>query len=146
MAGKLYSVMFTGVGGQGVLVASDILAIAAMYAGYDVKKSEVHGMAQRGGSVESGVRFGNKVFSPLIGMGEADFLVAFEKLEALRALKYLRKGGTCLINDYEWMPLSVLTGEFTYHMMYWIRSKNMLKKLIYCRVWNWRNVPVTHVH
>jgi len=114
MADRLYSVMFTGVGGQGILVASDILAIAAMYAGYDVKKSEVHGMAQRGGSVESGVRFGDKVFSPLIGMGEADFLVAFEKLEALRGLKYLRRGGICLINDYEWMPLSVLTGEFTY--------------------------------
>ena len=60
------------------------------------------------------MKFGDKVFSPLIGMGEADFLVAFEKLEALRGLKYLRRGGICLINDYEWMPLSVLTGEFTY--------------------------------
>ncbi|MDZ7262847.1 MAG: indolepyruvate oxidoreductase subunit beta [candidate division KSB1 bacterium] len=101
------NIIFCGVGGQGVLVASDILAEVAMNAGYDVKKSEVHGMAQRGGSVVSQVRFGRKVYSPLIARGKGDYLVAFERLETLRYLDYLKSGGLVIINNQKITPLTV---------------------------------------
>ncbi len=92
--GRIWNVFFCGTGGQGVLTAAEICAVAAMRAGHNVKKSEVHGMAQRGGSVESHVRFGPRVYSPLIKSGTADFVVCFNEGEGLRLGSYLRKGGT----------------------------------------------------
>lgn len=101
------NIVLSGVGGQGILVASDILAEVAVESGLDVKKSEVHGMAQRGGSVVSQVRFGEKIYSPLIKKGEADFILAFEKLEALRYLDLLKPGGVVIMNDQRIVPLTV---------------------------------------
>jgi indolepyruvate ferredoxin oxidoreductase beta subunit len=103
-----------GVGGQGVLLASGIVAEAGVEAGYDVKKSEVHGMAQRGGSVISQVRWGDKVYAPLGGNGEVDFLVSFELLEALRWLHLLRKGGIAIVNEQRLPPLAVSSGGMAY--------------------------------
>lgn len=107
-------VFLAGVGGQGVILASRLLAAAALASGCDVKVSEVHGMAQRGGSVVAQVRFGDKVYSPLIPRGGADILLALEKLEALRFLPYLKRDGTVIINDWEIMPVPVLTGSASY--------------------------------
>ncbi len=106
--------LLAGVGGQGTILASDVLAAVGLRTGYDVKKSEVHGMAQRGGSVTTSVRWGIKVYSPLIGPGEADFLLAFEKLEALRHIEMLRPGGIVLVNEYAIPPLSVSSGSDEY--------------------------------
>lgn len=106
--------LVTGVGGQGALLASGILADVGIRAGYDVKKSEVHGMAQRGGSVSSTVRWGDKVYSPLIGQGEADYLLALEKLEALRYVGMLRPGGAAIVGDQGIPPLSVSSGDDVY--------------------------------
>ena len=106
--------LLAGVGGQGTLLASNILAEVGLRAGYDVKKSEVHGMAQRGGSVTSHVRWGNKVYSPLIGQGEVDYLLSFERLETLRYIEHLRPGGTVLVNDHAIPPISVTAGKDTY--------------------------------
>lgn len=103
-----------GVGGQGVLLASDVLAEVGVEAGYDVKKSEVHGMAQRGGSVLSQVRWANKVYAPLVGNGEVDYLISFELLEALRWLQLLRKGGIAIVNDQKLPPLAVSSGGMEY--------------------------------
>ena len=108
------SILICGVGGQGTLLMSKTLTAGHVQAGYDVKMSEVHGMAQRGGSVSTQVRYGEKVFSPIIGRGEADVLVAFEKLEAARYSDLLKIGGTALINDYEVMPLPVSSGAAEY--------------------------------
>ncbi len=108
------SIVVCGVGGQGVLTASDIISIIALKNGYDVKKSEIHGMAQRGGSVISEVRFGDKVHSPLISEGMADYILSFEKLEALRNLKRLKKGGAAISNNYVIKPAPVLMGEAEY--------------------------------
>ena len=108
------SVLLAGVGGQGVLLASEILAEAAAIAGFDVKKSEVHGMAQRGGSVVSHLRFGPVVHSPLIPRGGADYLVSFERLETLRYLDSLHAGSVVLVNDVEILPLPVSVGKATY--------------------------------
>ena len=107
-------IFLAGVGGQGVILASRLLAAAALESGCDVKVSEVHGMAQRGGSVVAQVRFGDKVYSPLIPRGGADILLALEKLEALRFLPYTKSGGTVIINDWEIMPVPVLTGSASY--------------------------------
>ncbi len=107
-------VLFAGVGGQGIILAGELLAEAALAAGLDVKKSEVHGMAQRGGSVISHVRFGELVRSPLIPEGEADFLVAFEEMESLRYLHLLRKDGVLIINRQRIYPLAILLGKETY--------------------------------
>lgn len=96
MKDTVYSITFGGIGGQGVLKASEICGWAALYAGYHIKKSEVHGMAQRGGSVESHLRFGRKVYSPLISAGGADFLVCFHHDEQPRLKAFLKKGGTDL--------------------------------------------------
>jgi indolepyruvate ferredoxin oxidoreductase beta subunit len=104
------SVLICGVGGQGILLASDILADVALETGYDVKKSEVHGMAQRGGSVVSHVRYGEKVHAPLIGVREADIVLSFERLEALRNIDYLSDEGTVILNDFEILPLPCSAG------------------------------------
>lgn len=105
------TVVLAGVGGQGTILAGDVLAKTAAAEGFDVKLSEVHGMAQRGGSVETFVRFGEKVFSPLIDRGMADHLIAFETIEAARTLVYLRPGGTLVVNSRTIPPLPVLTGQ-----------------------------------
>jgi indolepyruvate ferredoxin oxidoreductase beta subunit len=103
-----------GVGGQGVVLASDALAEIAMKNGYDVKKSDTLGMAQRGGSVSSHVRLGEHVFSPIMSKGDADFLLAFELLEGARSADYLRQGGVAIINDQAVPPLSVVGDASAY--------------------------------
>ena len=108
------SILICGVGGQGTILMSKTLTSGLVAAGYDVKMSEVHGMAQRGGSVSTQVRYGEKVYSPIIGRGEADVLVAFEKLEGARYSELLKPGGTALINDYEVFPLPVSSGAAEY--------------------------------
>lgn len=107
-------VLMVGVGGQGVILASDALAEIAMRNGYDVKKSDALGMAQRGGSVTSHVRLGEHVFSPIMSKGDADFLLAFERLEGARNADYLRPGGTAIINDQAIPPLSVVGDASAY--------------------------------
>jgi len=111
---KVHSILFAGVGGQGILRASDIMCMAMMEAGFDVKKSEVHGMAQRGGCVNSDVRYGTKVYSPLAEAGSGEILVSFEKMEALRYLKFLSKNASIIVNTEEIYPPSVNMGEATY--------------------------------
>ncbi len=108
------NIMIVGVGGQGTLLASRILGNAVIHAGYDVKVSEVHGMSQRGGSVVTYVKYGETVFSPIIDKGEADIILAFERLEALRALPFLKKGGKIILNDRAIAPMPVITGAATY--------------------------------
>lgn len=104
------NITLVGVGGQGILLTSEILARTAMICGLDVKKSEIHGMSQRGGSVSSQVRFGTSIHSPIIPDGESDFLVAFEKIEALRCFKLLRPEGKAVINLLDITPLTVSIG------------------------------------
>lgn len=111
---KRTDILLAGVGGQGIILASKVLARAAQMGGYDLKVSEIHGMAQRGGSVVTQVRLGEKVYSPLISEGEADVLLAFEQLEALRWLSYLRPGGTVIINNQVISPVTVLAGAAEY--------------------------------
>ena len=102
---EIVSLMFAGVGGQGSLLAAELTSIAASHAGYDVKQTEVHGVSQRGGSVETHVRFGDKVFSPIVSPGEARVVVALEKLEALRFAHFIKpKTGLLLVNDFEIVP------------------------------------------
>ncbi len=108
------NIMIVGVGGQGTLLASRILGNAVIGEGYDVKVSEVHGMSQRGGSVVTYVKFGEKVYSPIIGEGEADIVLAFELLEAYRALPYLKKGGRIIVNEQAIDPMPVITGAAAY--------------------------------
>ncbi len=111
---KKMDLLVTGVGGQGVVLASDIIGETAIAAGFDVKKTDTLGMAQRGGSVVSHVRMAPRVFSPLIREGQADLLLAFEKLEAARWSHYLRSGGIAIVNVYEQPPLSVSLGQEKY--------------------------------
>jgi indolepyruvate ferredoxin oxidoreductase beta subunit len=106
--------LLTGVGGQGNILASDVIGDLALAAGYDVKKTDTLGMAQRGGSVVSHVRIADKVYSPLIREGEVDFLLAFEKLEGVRWVSYLKPGGIAIINDHAVPPLSVNLGVEKY--------------------------------
>jgi len=106
--------LLAGVGGQGVLTASNILASVGLAAGYDVKKSEVHGMSQRGGNVTSHVRWAETVYSPLIGTGEVDFLLAFEALESLRYLQMLRPGATIIADNHRIIPITVTDGSAGY--------------------------------
>jgi indolepyruvate ferredoxin oxidoreductase beta subunit len=108
------NILFTGVGGQGILLASELTAHAQLAAGFDVKKSEVHGMAQRGGSVEAHLRYGEKVYSPLIDPGTADILVAFEILEAARYLPYLHKDSAVVVNTQKILPPAVALGKAEY--------------------------------
>jgi indolepyruvate ferredoxin oxidoreductase beta subunit len=114
MKDDVKSILLAGVGGQGILRASDILCLAFMASGLDVKKSEVHGMAQRGGCVTSHVRYGRKVYSPIAKKGDVDILVSFEKLEALRYLDYLKPQATIIINEEEIYPPSVNFGDAKY--------------------------------
>ena len=116
------NVMIVGVGGQGSLLASKLLGYLLLNEGYDVKVSEVHGMSQRGGSVLTYVRFGEKVYSPVIDRGEADFIVSFEKLEAARYVEYLKKGGRIVVNTQQIDPMPVITGAASY-------PENLIEKL-----------------
>ncbi|MDR0879813.1 MAG: indolepyruvate oxidoreductase subunit beta [Clostridioides sp.] len=108
------SVLLVGVGGQGTILASKLLTTGLLEAGYDVKMSEIHGMSQRGGSVSSQVRYGEKVYSPVIEVGGADVLVSFEKMETLRWLEYLKPGGHIISNNFRIDSIPVLTGAFVY--------------------------------
>ncbi|MDZ4166581.1 MAG: indolepyruvate oxidoreductase subunit beta [Coriobacteriia bacterium] len=105
------TVVLAGVGGQGTILAGDVLAKVAVAEGHDVKLSEVHGMAQRGGSVDTAVRFGECVYSPVVDPGVADHLIAFEMIEAARALRFLRRGGCLVVNRRVVAPLPVLIGD-----------------------------------
>ena len=116
------NIMIVGVGGQGSLLASKLLGHLLLTEGYDVKVSEVHGMSQRGGSVVTYVRFGEKVYSPIIDKGEADFIVSFEKLEAARYVQYLKKGGRIVVNTQEIDPMPVIIGAAQY-------PKNLVEKM-----------------
>lgn len=111
---KVKNILFVGVGGQGIILASKILVSGLINSGYDVKMSEVHGMAQRGGSVTTQVRYGYKVYSPIIGKGSADVIVAFEKMEALRWIEYLSPGGKLIVNDYKIPSATVLSEKEKY--------------------------------
>ena len=108
------NIMIVGVGGQGSLLASKLLGRLLVDEGYDVKVSEVHGMSQRGGSVVTYVRYGEKVYSPIIDKGEADFIVSFEKLEAARYAAFLKKDGRIIVNTQEIDPMPVITGAAEY--------------------------------
>ena len=108
------NIVITGVGGQGTLLASRILGALAADNSMDVKVSEVHGMAQRGGNVVTYVRIGDRVHSPLVEYGQADVVLAFEQLEALRALPYLKEGGTIVTNEQRMMPMPVIMGAASY--------------------------------
>ena len=108
------NIMIVGVGGQGTLLTSRILGNLAIGGGYDVKLSEVHGMAQRGGSVVTFVRYGEEVAEPIVEEGQADVLIAFEKLEALRYLHFLKEDGVVIVNDWRIDPITVVTGAAQY--------------------------------
>lgn len=108
------TILFIGVGGQGTILATKILCKGLMQEGYDIKMSEIHGASQRGGSVTTQLRFGDKVYSPIIGHGEADLIMAFEKSEALRALPFLKIGGRIIMDSKEINPLAVAVGEAEY--------------------------------
>lgn len=111
---EVKNIILVGVGGQGTILASKILSAALVGAGYDVKMSEVHGMAQRGGSVTTQVRYGEKVHSPVIGLGEADVLVSFESMEALRWLEYLKPSGKAVVNRFQIPSVPILMGRQPY--------------------------------
>lgn len=111
---QVKTILLAGVGGQGTILVSRILTQALIDAGYDVKMSEIHGMAQRGGSVSTTVRYGDKVHSPLVGKGAADILVAFELMEAVRWSDWLRPDGVIVVNDYRIRPLPVASGAAEY--------------------------------
>ncbi|HHW66965.1 MAG: indolepyruvate ferredoxin oxidoreductase, beta subunit [Epulopiscium sp.] len=119
---KTKNILIVGVGGQGTLLTSRVIGDVAINKGYDVKMSEVHGMAQRGGSVVTHVRYGKKVYSPLVEEGCADILLAFEKLEALRWIHYLKEDGIAIVNDQEINPMPVITGTAQY-------PKDILEKI-----------------
>ncbi len=125
------NVIFAGVGGQGVILASKILMEAAMAAGYDVKESEVHGMAQRGGSVDCHVRYGKKVYSPLIEKGTADFVVCLELLETMRKLEYLKSDGMIIVNREKIDPAPVAAGleKYPSDIEDWLKA-NVKKHLV----------------
>ena len=108
------NIIFVGVGGQGVVLASNVLAQVCLNAEQDIKKAEVHGMSQRGGSVSSHLRYGEKVFSPLIPLGEADIVVSFEWMEALRYLEFLKPGGILVVSTQKIVPVSVTFGMGDY--------------------------------
>jgi indolepyruvate ferredoxin oxidoreductase beta subunit len=114
MQNGVTSILLAGVGGQGIILASDIMAEVFLTAGYDVKKSEIHGMAQRGGSVTSHVRFGERVYSPIIKEGDADVLLSFETLEALRWINHVKPDGAVILNDHRINPPAVNLGQMGY--------------------------------
>ncbi len=108
------TIIIAGVGGQGVLTASNLLSDVLLDAGYNVKKSEVHGMSQRGGDVIATIKFGGKVFSPLPALNNTDFILAFEKLEGLRNINFLKNDGVMIVNNFVWEPLPVASGTVEY--------------------------------
>lgn len=108
------NVLFVGVGGQGTILASKVLTMGLIENGYDVKMSEVHGMSQRGGSVSTQVRFGKKIYSPIIGQGSADVLVSFEEMEAARYANFLKKDGKIIVNTYQIPSMPILAGKTSY--------------------------------
>lgn len=108
------NILLVGVGGQGTILASKVLSAGLIQAGYDVKMSEIHGMSQRGGSVSTQIRYGEKINSPIIGLGQADILVAFEKMEALRWLDHLKVDGKIVVNKYEIPSMPILIGKKDY--------------------------------
>ncbi len=112
--GKTTNIFLSGVGGQGAILASNILAEVFIKAGYDVKKSEVHGMAQRGGDVTTHFRFGKKVYSPLIKYGDVDYLLSFELLEAIRYINWVKPEGKIIINNQRILPPAVSLGQMEY--------------------------------
>ena len=114
MSSQITNILMVGAGGQGILLAAEILSETVMLAGYDVKKSEIHGMSQRGGSVVSHVRYGKEVFSPLVPEGEGDILFGFELMETFRALPLLKPGASVIANDLRIPPPSVLMGQKAY--------------------------------
>ncbi len=114
MTDGIMNILMVGVGGQGVLLASEVLSLLALEAGLDVKKSEVHGMSQRGGVVSSHIRMGKKVYSPTIGSGDADVLMSFEAAECLRALPWLKSGGTVITSHTRLVPPITTIGKFSY--------------------------------
>lgn len=141
------NIMIVGVGGQGTLLTSRILGGITLDAGYDVKLSEVHGMAQRGGSVVTFVRYGEKVAEPIVEEGQADVLIAFEKLEALRYAHFLKKDGVLVVNEQRIEPITVVTGAAEYpenivegleqeHTVYKIDAMAEAKKLGNSKVFN----------
>lgn len=141
------NIMIVGVGGQGTLLTSRILGGLAIAGGYDVKLSEVHGMAQRGGSVVTFVRYGEKVAEPVVEEGQADVIIAFEQLEALRYAHFLKKDGALIINDWKIDPMPVVTGAAQYpkhiienlkekYKVYTVNATEEAKKLGNSRVFN----------
>lgn len=124
---EVKSIMIVGVGGQGTLLASRLLGNVILAKNLDVKVSEVHGMSQRGGSVVTYVRYGEKVFSPVIDQGQADIIVSFEKLEAARWLCYLKKGGKLITSTQETEPMPVITGAAVY-------PENLIEKIKNCGI------------
>ena len=147
MANNTKNIMIVGVGGQGTLLTSRILGGITVDAGYDVKLSEVHGMAQRGGSVVTFVRYGEKVAEPIVEEGQADVLIAFERLEALRYAHFLKKDGAMVINDWRIDPITVVTGMAEYpdniieelekeHKVYKVNAMEEALKLGNSRVFN----------
>lgn len=123
------SIMLVGVGGQGTLLASRILGNVLLSQGYDVKVSEVHGMSQRGGSVVTYIKFGEKVYSPVIEKGQADIIVSFEALEAARWVSFLKKGGKLVMNTQEIEPMPVITGAAQYPANTLTRSNRLVRTL-----------------
>lgn len=129
--GQTTSIVLVGVGGQGILLASEIIAQAAVAAGYDVKTNEVHGMAQRGGSVMAQVRFGAQVFSPLVAQGTARVLGSLERIEALRNHHYLAPGGLAVVSSQMIVPVSVSSGQASYPADAEERLRQTFPRLIY---------------
>lgn len=142
--------LLTGVGGQGTILASNLLADLGMALGYDVKKAEIHGMSQRGGNVISFIRWGEEVFSPIISPGEADIILAFEKLEILRSIEQIKNDGLVLINDYSIVPVTVSSGPGNYPTdeeilselkaftknVYWVEGQAMAEQIGYPKASN----------
>lgn len=129
---KITNILLVGVGGQGTILASKILTHAALSQGYQVKMSEIHGMAQRGGSVVTQVRIGEEdVYSPVIEPGEADFMVGFEQLEAYRWSHFLKKDGALIVNNQRIVPLPVLIGAAIYPDNIFVDLKGRLERIIY---------------
>ncbi|PKO11391.1 MAG: hypothetical protein CVU40_01225 [Chloroflexi bacterium HGW-Chloroflexi-2] len=142
--------LLTGVGGQGTILASNVLADLGMALGFDVKKAEIHGMSQRGGNVISYIRWGEHVYSPIITKGEADIILAFEKLEALRSIEQISPDGMILINDYAIVPVTVSSGLSVYpddeniqeslqkftSNTYWVKGQDIAEEIGYPKASN----------
>lgn len=128
---EITSIVLVGVGGQGILLASEITAQAAIACGYDVKTNEVHGMAQRGGSVLAQIRYGQKVYSPLVAKREAKVLYSLERIEALRFQDFLAPGGLAVVNEQVLVPVTVSSGAALYPADAYERLKQTFSKLIY---------------